>query len=109
MLFKVVLVAVVVNAVLGKPWSIEKRPDGSYNWGYQNPDGALQGQESEIKPDGNTVIRGVAKWYDPEGKFHEVVYQADENGSNVNSNDIPRANWDVSRALRWNAAHPEEE
>lgn len=110
MFFKVVLVAIVVTAVLGKPWTIERHPDGSYEWIYQNEnDGSGQLQEASPLSDGSIAIKGKARWYDPEGKFHEIQYEADENGNKVNSKDIPAANWNVTRALVWNAAHPEEE
>lgn len=110
MFFKVVLVAIVVTAVLGKPWTIERHPDGSYDWKYQNQnDGSGQLQQAYPVSDGSIAIKGKAKWYDPEGKFHLIEYQADENGAIFNSDDIPHANWNVTRALIWNAEHPEEE
>lgn len=109
MLFKIVLVVVAATVVLGKPWEITRKPDGSYIWNYKNPDGAEQQESSNIQSDGNPFVTGFVRWYDPEGNLHQIKYKAGVNGSSFNSNDLPHNSWDFRRALRWNEAHPEEE
>ncbi|KAI5631615.1 insect cuticle protein domain-containing protein [Phthorimaea operculella] len=74
-------------------------PDGSFNSASESDNGIkaeASGQLKQVPDEDNKpvdvlVIRGQYSYVDNEGKQHNVVYVADENGFQPQSDDIPVA------------------
>ncbi|KAI5631614.1 insect cuticle protein domain-containing protein [Phthorimaea operculella] len=78
---------------------LDVQPDGAFNSAVQTSNGISAQAQGELKtvpgednkPVPALIIRGSYSYVDNEGKQHQVVYVADENGYQAQSDDIPVA------------------
>ncbi|XP_069674211.1 endocuticle structural glycoprotein SgAbd-1-like [Periplaneta americana] len=129
-MFRLVLVASVVVAVLGAPpksynsgneipiisQETEVNGDGSFKYSYESGDGTRVQESGALKALGpkeeGEAVQGSFSFVAPDGTSYSVVYTADENGFVPQAPHLPVAPpipEAIQRSIEYNLAHPEED